>query len=228
MKKLITIIPKVMWLPLIISLTFNVWTYNGTRLITDSRYHYNLTNRFDDKIVFVPWTFIIYMGCYIFWILNYILGCRQKQSNAFAFISADLFGKMITMIIFLAIPTTNVRPNIVGNGIWENAMIWLYKIDPANNLFPSIHCLTSWLCYIAVRENEKIPKWYKIMSIIFALSVCVSTLTTKQHVLIDVIAGVLIAEGSYRFVKKSGLSNRYEELILKLISKLQERRKVRE
>ena len=47
---------------------------------------------------------------------------------------------------FLAIPTTNVRPNIVGNGIWENAMIWLYKIDPANNLFPSIHFLTSWLC----------------------------------------------------------------------------------
>ena len=57
---------------------------------------------------------------------------------------------------------------------------------------------------------------------------CVSTLTTKQHVLIDVIAGVLIAEGSYRFVKKSGLANGYEELILKLISRLQERRKVRE
>ena len=228
MKKKKMIVPKIMWLPLIISVTFNMWTYNGTRLLTSGRYHYNLSNKLDDKIAFIPWTVLIYIGCYVFWILNYILGCRQKQSTAFRFIGADLVAKMICMIFFLVFPTTNVRPVIEGSSIWDTVMAWLYRTDPADNLLPSIHCLTSWFCYIAVRENKKIPKWYKLASILMALSICISTLTTKQHVIIDVIAGVLLAESSYLFVKKSGFSLWYEKTISKIYNKLIERRKVRE
>ncbi len=107
-------------------------------------------------------------------------------------------------------------------------MVWLYRTDAADNLFPSIHCLTSWFCFIAVRENKKIPGWYKTVSILLALSVCVSTLTTKQHVLIDVVVGIVLAEGSYLFVEKSGFSLWYLEYISKINNNLIGRRKVRE
>lgn len=92
----------------------------------------------------------------------------------------------------------------------------LYQVDAADNLFPSIHCLASWLSFIAVRKNEKIPKWYRAASFLMAASVCVSTLTTKQHVLIDVAAGVGLGEFSYWFVGKSGLSKWYMDVMLKL------------
>ena len=91
----------------------------------------------------------------------------------------------------------------------------LYRMDAADNLLPSIHCLTSWFCFLAVRKNEKIPVWYKWVSLLIAVSICISTLTTKQHVLIDVFAGVALAELSYLFVEKSGFSRQYKNVMEK-------------
>ena len=45
---------------------------------------------------------------------------------------------------------------------------------------------------------------YKNFSLIFALLVCVSTLVTKQHVIVDVIAGVGFAELTWQISQKIG------------------------
>ena len=170
----ILFIPKIMIVPLIISTTWNSVTYFGSRLLTTNWHHTNAEIMLDSKIPFVPWTVFIYLGCYIFWIVNYILGSRQEKEEAFRLISAD---------------------------------------------FIAIHCLTSWFCYIAVRKNKNIPKPYVWFSLLFAISVCISTLTTKQHVIVDVIGGVGLAEGSY-FVVKYGFTGFYENLITKINRKL--------
>lgn len=217
-----------MKLPLILTLSCNALAYYGTRFFTSERYHYNLSNPLEDRIPLIPWTVAVYFGCYVFWIVNYILGCRQKQETAFRFLGADLAAKLVCLVIFLVFPTTNVRPLIEGDSFWETVMELLYRADAADNLFPSIHCLTSWFCFIAVRENKRIPGWYKAASVLFALSVCVSTLTTKQHVLIDGIAGIALAEASYLFVSKSGFSLWYRDKILKIYSRWKERRRMRD
>ena len=120
---------------------------------------------------------------------------------------------MEARLLFLAFPTTNIRPEIADTGLMNKLMLLLYSIDPANNLFPSIHCLTSWFCVIAVRKQKDIPNWYKYVSVIIALAICVSTLTTKQHVIYDAIAGVGLAELSYFFVEKSGILVPYRKLV---------------
>ena len=206
----IKIVPQYMWVPLLLTVSCNALAYDGTRLVTANMVHYNLSNRLDDQIPLIPWTVVIYFGCYVLWIVNYILGCRQERKTAFRFISADFLAKIICMICFVIFPTTNVRPIISGNTIWDVGMRLLYRMDAADNLFPSIHCLTSWFCYIAVRENDKIPLWYRRFSAFAAVLVFISTLTTKQHVLIDVVAGVALAEGCYYFVKKSKFALKYE------------------
>lgn len=99
-------------------------------------------------------------------------------------------------------------------------MRFLYRVDAADNLFPSIHCLTSAFCFIAVRSNEKIPGWYRAASLFMTVSIYVSTLTTKQHALVDVIAGVLLAEASWLFVKVSGFSKRYADVVSKVYARL--------
>lgn len=73
-------------------------------------------------------------------------------------------------------------------------MKFLYWVDDADNLFPSIHCLVSWFCYIGIRGRKEIPKWYQNCSCATAIIVFLSTLTTKQHVIVDIIGGVVIAE----------------------------------
>ena len=220
MKKLISIIPENMRLPLLLAIICNTAAYYGTRFVTRGWYHFNLSNGLDDRIPFVPWTVAIYLGCYLFWVVNYILGCRQDERTVFRFISADFVAKLVCLVIFLVFPTTNIRPAVEGTSFWDMVMVWLYAADAADNLFPSIHCLTSWFCLIAVRDNPKIPGWYKAASLLFAIAVCVSTLTTKQHVIIDVAGGIVLAEGSYLLVVKSGFSRRYAHCLKRLNRKL--------
>lgn len=224
MKKGNQIIPGNMRIPIFLALACNMAAYYGSRLLTADREHFNLSNRLDDQIPFVPWTIIIYWGCYLFWIMNYIIGCRQDTERAFRFMSADFFAKLVCLMCFLVFPTTNIRPVIEGNSIWEELMRTLYHMDAADNLFPSIHCLTSVFCFIAVRGNKNVAKWYKTTSFLLAAGICVSTLTTRQHVLIDVIAGVALSEVSWWFVKKSGFSRWYMSIILKTDIRLTERR----
>ena len=118
----IKIVPQYMWVPLLLTVSCNALAYYGTRLVTANMVHYNLSNRLDDQIPLIPWTVVIYFGCYVLWIVNYILGCRQERKTAFRFISADFLAKIICMICFVIFPTTNVRPIISGNTIWDVGM----------------------------------------------------------------------------------------------------------
>ncbi len=216
MRKIREIIPDEMLLPLLAAIACNTVAYFGTRLLTAGRVHYDISCALDGRIPLVSWTVAIYFGSYLFWIVNYVIGARQRRDEAFRLLSADFAAKLVCLICFLVFPTTNVRPDIAGSSVWDSLMRFLYEIDAADNLFPSIHCLTSWFGFIAVRSNEHVPKWYRAISLVTALAICVSTLTTKQHVLVDVFAGVALAEGSYRLVEKSGFSRRYRNIMMRL------------
>ena len=145
----------------------------------------------------MPWTIIIYLGCYIFWCINYYLCALQPKEERDRFFCADALAKGICFLFFLLIPTTNIRPIIVGETIWDTLMKLLYRIDAADNLFPSIHCLVSWFCWIGIRKRKDIPHIYRYFSLIAAITVCISTLTTRQHVVFDVLGGIFLAELCY-------------------------------
>ena len=185
----------------IFAFVFNSLLYCGARMIAGDWHHYILTSRLDEKIPLIPESLFIYFGCYIFWVINYIIIAKQDEERAYQFFFADMISRIICFTIFILFPTTNIRPDIVGGGEWNEGMRFLYRIDAADNLFPSIHCLVSWFCYIGIRGDKRVPKWYQWTSCLIAVSVFVSTLTTKQHVIIDVIAGVIIAEGTLWFAR---------------------------
>lgn len=228
MKRRHQIIPDAMWVPIFLALSCNTLAYYGSRLLTESRIHHNISSCLDAKIPLVPWTIAIYWGCYIFWIVNYVIACRQEEEKAFQFMSADFLAKIVCFICFIVFPTTITRPVIEGNSLWDILMQFLYHLDAADNLFPSIHCLTSYFCFIAVRDNKKVPRWYQAASFIFFVSICISTLTTRQHVLIDVIGGILLGEICWQFVGKSGFSKWYAKITSRISINLAERKSMGE
>ena len=79
----------------------------------------------------------------------------------------------------------------------QNDFRLTYRLDSADNLFPSIHCFASWLSWIGVRGDKRVPLKYRCLSLVLALAVCASTLMVKQHVAVDAAAGILLAEVSY-------------------------------
>ena len=87
-----------------------------------------------------------------------------------------------------------IRPEVTETGLWDHAIRFLYQVDKPYNLFPSIHCSVSWLCWLSVRKDTAVPKWYRCFALIAAIAVCVSTLTTRQHVVLDIFGGILTAE----------------------------------
>ncbi len=207
------IIKKYSIIPLIFAVSFNMAVYFGSRIIAGNWHHYNIESSLDRLIPIWAPSVIIYLGCYLFWAANYIIIAQQEKDTVCQFFSADFLSRIVCLIFYLVVPTTNVRPNVDPSGFWNQLLLYLYSIDAADNLFPSIHCLVSWFCYIGIRGNQKIPKWYRGLSCIMALLVCASTLLTKQHVIIDVIGGILLAEFCIWFSKKTSIWKVYQNIL---------------
>lgn len=207
------LIPEYSMLPLIAAVAVNMSVYGGARMIAGDWPHHNIEGSLDRMIPFLPFTAAIYLGCYLFWIVNYILIARQGKREVCQFFAADFLSRMVCLACYLIYPTTNTRPLVEAEGFWNQVVAALYRVDAADNLFPSIHCLVSWFCYIGMRGKSYIPRWYRGASCVMALLVCISTLTTKQHVIVDVIGGVALAEICLLIGKLPAVWGCYEKVL---------------
>lgn len=213
MNRINRIVPKPMQLPLVLVLVWNGLAYFCTRLVNSGLHHHDLSLPLDGSIPLIPWTVSIYLVCYGFWVVNYILAAHQDPEEAWQFFAGEFLAKMVCLVCFLLLPTAIARPEITGTDFWSRLLSLVYLLDSPDNLFPSIHCLVSWFCCIAVRKNPKIPRWYKGFSLVFTLLVCISTLTTRQHVIVDTFSGVLLAEAAYRIAGRTGLARFYRRAL---------------
>ena len=73
----------------------------------------------------------------------------------------------------------------------------IYRADLPDNLFPSIHCLESWLSFRAVWKVRDLPKSVRIANGVLSLFVFASTVFVKQHFLPDILGGILAVELGY-------------------------------
>ena len=182
------------------ALLWNQLVYWGGAALAETRHHYQFSTALDRAIPLIPWTVCIYFGCYAFWALHYCL-CAAVPLRARRFFTADFIAKGVCFVFFVGLPTTMARPAVQGLNVWESLVRALYILDAPVNLFPSIHCLNSWLCWASARDIPAFSRGYKAFALCAAVAVCVSTLTLRQHVLLDVAGGILLAEICWRLAK---------------------------
>lgn len=205
-------IPDYARLPLVFVVIWNQTVYYGCKLLADGWPHHDLTTAFDRATPFLPWTVSVYLTSCVFWILCYIYCASQEKRQAYRFLCADFLAKAVCLVFFLLIPTTNIRPAVEGSSLWHILMRVLYQMDSPTNLFPSIHCLVSWLCFLGVRDAPHTPKVFQYGAFCTAVAIFFSTLTTKQHVVADVLGGVLLAQISYWAANKAPVLSLYSRL----------------
>ena len=87
--KLLNLVPEYGVMPLLIAVALNFTVYFGSRAIAGDWKHHNIEGPLDRLIPFVPFTVVIYLGCYLFWIVNYILLARQGKREVCQFFAAD-------------------------------------------------------------------------------------------------------------------------------------------
>lgn len=193
------LIPEHAILPLLITGITLILSYQlakWVQLFTHNANAMDVTLSIDGYFGFQPVWVAVYFGSYFFWIWQYLLLVRESPKLACTMAAADIVAKGICLVLYLALPTTNVRPEVTGNGIFPFLMRLLYTIDTPTNLLPSIHCLVPWMGtrYLMERKTMKHKKLVCLISLVGTFMVFASTLYTKQHVVLDVIAGVAVAE----------------------------------
>ena len=193
-RRLESVVPAYSLLGLVFCFLWNILIYVVVGRVMAGATHYDLTTAFDRAVPFAPWWIYIYLGCYVFWGANYILAGREGREFCFRFVTGDVLSRTICGIIYIVLPTTNIRPEVTGSDLASMITRFVYWVDIPVNLFPSIHCLVSWMCFIGIRKSRKVPLWYKVFTVVFAILVMASTQLTKQHYIVDVLSGVALAE----------------------------------
>lgn len=146
----------------------------------------------DHEVPFLPWTQWIYHTEVPF-IFFFFLSLKKTH------VIQQVMGTMAILIVvsctlFIFFPSTYPRENFIPlltSSFHDQSLLFFWQyIDRPTNCFPSLHVGTCYLLSFACLE-ENLTKG--ILTIIYASLIAISTLTTKQHYVVDIISGFLLA-----------------------------------
>jgi membrane-associated phospholipid phosphatase len=164
---------------------------------------------FDRVIPLIPAWALVYGALYLFLILLAIFVVRQDELIRRT-VSAYLLVWITAYVFFVVYPTSAPRPDrVIGEGFAVWGLRALYSSDPPYNCFPSLHVAHSFVSALAC---SRVRRDLGIIATIAATLVALSTLFTKQHYVLDVIAGVFLAFIAYVLFLRNFRRERAPEL----------------
>ncbi len=137
---------------------------------------------------------LVYGALYAFLIVLPVLLVRQDDHIRRTFL-AYLMVWIAAYVCFWVYPTIAPRAaKVPGTGFAVWGLRFLYDADPPYNCFPSLHVAHS---FVSALTCYRVHRRVGIVAIICASLVGLSTLYTKQHYILDVIAGAFLAGVAY-------------------------------
>lgn len=98
---------------------------------------------------------------------------------------------------------TDFRPVLDPNeNIFTRMVVALYAADTPTNVFPSIHVYNSICTHVAISRSAILKKYpaLQIGSFVLMVLICMATVFLKQHSIVDVFGGCLMAYALYYLV----------------------------
>ena len=156
--------------------------------------------RLDDLIPFCKYAVIPYFAWFV-WIpftLFYLLWKAPRED--FWRLCLPLFsGMTIALACYAVLPTAlDLRPYWVpGSDIFAQTVRFLYRTDTATNVCPSIHVFNSVTLALAYHHCARLRGrkwlWVRVSADLLCVSIILSTMLLKQHSVIDVMGGIILA-----------------------------------
>lgn len=178
---------------LVVAMTFGLF-YELVAMLTLERSGVaSFFTSWDAAIPFIPETALFYLSLYVLFWLPPILSpaVKYKEFKTMAVATLAVFGA--SFVVYLACPFAYPRPNLVAPQTFYESMVFdfLYRIDCPNNSLPSTHAAVATLMPLFM--IGKIKAGYAALYAFWGLMIALSTLTVKQHYLLDVISGMALA-----------------------------------
>jgi len=163
----------------------------------------------DVAVPLQPTWALIYGALYMFLIVLPVFVVRQEEHIRRTF-WAYLAVWVTAYVCFLVYPTVAPRaPTIVGDGFAAWGLRFLYDADPPYNCFPSLHVAHS---FVSALTCYRLHRRLGVAALLCASLVAVSTVFTKQHYILDVIAGILLAVAAYVLILRGYSRHNIPEL----------------
>ena len=146
----------------------------------------------DDALPLVPAWSLVYGAFYVF-LIAVPLFVLQSDALIRRAVWAYLMVWLVAYACFLAYPTIAPRgepATVAGDGFAAWGLRALYGSDPPYNCFPSLHVAHSFVSALACHRVNRRLGW---VTLACASLVGLSTVFTKQHYVVDVIAGAALA-----------------------------------
>lgn len=164
---------------------------------------FNLETEIDKYIPLIPFFVIPYLSFYIFLFFT-IFSLRNSKyvKNLYATLVSSFLTILISYLVYTAFQTHVIRPPIASDNFFLMILSYLYYIDNPYNGFPSIHASLSTIGALTWINRQS--KYSKIF-ITWAAVIIISTLLTKQHYILDIFGGTLLATFSYLICNRLNL-----------------------
>lgn len=156
----------------------------------------------DHRIPLQPAWVLVYGSLYLFLILLPVFVVRQEEHirrTVFAYLTVWI----AAYVCFFFYPTVAPRPDdtLTGEGFLVWGLRFLYSSDPPYNCFPSLHVAHS---FVSALSSYRVHRGLGAVASVCAFAVGLSTLFTRQHYILDVVAGILLAAVAYAvFLRKA-------------------------
>lgn len=146
----------------------------------------------DDIIPFCE----VFVIPYVLWYLLIILSLGY-----FLFYNVDSFKKLqsyifitqiVAMIIYIIYPNCqNLRPaQLPRENVLTSIVGFIYSIDDNTGVLPSLHCAYSIGIASVWLKEKNASVFFKVFIVVFATSICLSTMFIKQHSVLDFLAAI--------------------------------------
>lgn len=154
---------------------------------------HNVAKKIDGHIPFVP----AFVYIYVLWfplILLFPLALFRANPMAYArYQTAILLDIALSLVCYLVYPTSFARPE-APDTVSGRAMKLVFRGSYKGlNCAPSMHCSMCYLVLHFVGATPGLPFAVAAIAVPVALGIVISTLFTKQHVVIDALTALPLA-----------------------------------
>lgn len=161
----------------------------------------------DDKIPFIEYFIVPYLLWFVFIAATFLYFFFTDVSGFYKLAKLMFTGMTIFLIVSTFIPNgLELRPvTFARDNIFIDMVKMLYRTDTPTNVLPSLHVFNSLGACIAIYHSKALKK-HKVISYgayVLAGLIILATMFLKQHSVIDVMAGILMAYTLYQFVYAS-------------------------
>ena len=174
-----------------------VWFFWLDNTITQPKYIIHAP--LDDLIPFNEWFVIPYCSWFLLLVAVTAL-LWWKDTASYDKLCLMMFsGMTFCLIVYMLLPNgLDLRPTVEEIGrsnpaMWVMQLLW--KADASVNVCPSIHCQSTACMAIAISESKLAEErpMLRPIALVWAALICLSTVFTKQHSVLDVVCGLTVA-----------------------------------